>query len=163
MTLCISLSCFVPQFASISAVHQVGIDSWGKGNLSPWISVTLQWYIHLYRAVQLISKSPDCYTWDLRRCRVPTGDKLEAGVVPVLWGLYMEINMGKIEPCPTQNSTGCSCPILWALKQRCIRTCVSPSHNLSEEGKESGILASHWGVLVFKELLCCRGCYFLNK
>jgi len=43
---------------------------------------------------------------------VPTGNKLEAGVAPVLWGLYMEINVSKLESCPIQNSTGCSCPTL---------------------------------------------------
>lgn len=99
----------------------------------------------------------------LRRCRVPIGDKIEAGVVPALWGLYMEIDMSKLEPCPIWNSTGLSCPTPWALTQRCVRTYVSPSYSLSEEDKESGILASHWGVLNFRELLCCRDSYFFNK
>lgn len=114
MTLCISYSCFVTQFASISVVHQVGIDSWGRESLCPWVSVTLQWYIHLYREVQFICESPDCYTRDLRRYRMPIDDKLEVGEVLVLWGLCMKIYTSN---CPIRNSTGWSCPTPWALTE----------------------------------------------
>lgn len=133
MTLCISFTCFVTQFASSSMVHQVGIDSWGKGSLCSWVSVTLQWYIHLYREVRLICESPESYKWDLRRRRAPTDNKLEVGEVPVLWGLYMEIYMSN---CSIRNSTGCSCPTPWALIEMYQDTCIPITE--PEWGKQGG-------------------------